>query len=420
MKITVLFLTLLSLTHLIVAQKAFDSVKNLLTNFKSGIVTEQHDADVRKEKDDKECDKKISDATAKVNARQTDVDDLTKHITWLNNEKSEAEKDKATREQRLVANDKLLFDFKKQRCDNNLLFVKQLREHMEAIDILTLLRGDINDYFAQKKEGGKVNTAFIERFAEFSHLLSDEHRQVFIALSQSVQNLPDVNALGSRVDASTATAQRTTDAVGTQHVDNTQGELQKLDHVAHVEAGVYHDALHKRVIEMIDGLVQHLKDSRNELTKNEIQAAEDFAVFQTNMEKENDHLREKITELTKLIADLTNQINVAEAQLVKRKKLLDDAQHELEVVSRMCDEKKEYFERETQRRNGELVVVANATSIFDDILAKLSQRVQERANQAAAGNAVTGNLSANVVKQEPAQTTSLNANVAARNTVVFF
>lgn len=420
MKTTVLFFTLLSLTHLIFAQKAFDSVKNLLVNFKQDIIKEQHDGDVRNEKDTAVCTKIVAEATAKVNSRQKDVDDLDKHIKWLENEKVESEKDKKTREDRLVANDKLLSDFKKQRCDNNLLFVKQLREHMEAIDVLSLLRGDINDYFKNKKEDGKVNTVFIERFAEFSHLLSDENRLVFISLSQDVQNLPDVKDLTDRVDATTSTTARTDTQVGTGHVDNSQDELKQLEHVAWTEAGQYADALHKRVIEMIDGLINHLKQSRNELTKNEIQAAEDFAVFQNNMEKENDHLRETIEKLGKHIADLTNQINVANAQLEKRKKLLDEATHQLEAVTKICDDKKAYYESETQRRNRELGIVADATTIFENILAKLSQRVQERANEAQANEALSGTLSANVVNQEPKATTDLNANVSTRNNVVFF
>jgi chromosome segregation ATPase len=402
------------------AQQAFDEVKNLLVNFKADIVTEQSQADIRNEKDEQNCDDQIAAAQAKVASRQADVDDLQKHIDWLNNEQTESETDQHTREDRIVANAKLLADFKQQRCDNNLLFVKQLREHMEAIDVLGYLRGDIVDYFNNKNSTQGVNTAFIERFAEFSHLLSDKHKQIFMQLTQVVQGLPDVNALTSEVDASTATQERTADQVGTGHVDNTQGPLQKLDHVAWESTDAYNAKLEQRVLDMIDGLIQHLKDSRDDLTKNEIQAAEDFAVFQTNMEKENTYLQNKIAELIKHINDLVNQLNVATVQLGKREKLLQDAENELAQDQKVCQEKEDYYQAETARRTGELQTVDEAGRIFDNILSNLSQRVKERADALAAGADTTGSdLSANVVNDQNPISTGVSDRVNGRNQVVF-
>jgi hypothetical protein len=425
MKTTVLFLTILAITSMISAQKAFNQVKSLLINFKAGINQEQHDADVRNEKDTKECKIKIAEAVALVASRQRDVDELKKHIQWLENEKAEHIKDKKTREDRLVANKKMLENFKKERCDNNLLFVKQLREHMEAIDIMTLLRKDINDYFLKKKAGLKINRSFIERFAEFSHLLDEDNKNVFLEVSKIVGGIASTNiegnvdSLDKKTDAATAQKQRNAQEVGSQHVDNSKGELQKLKHVGHTEVNVYVDKLHKKVIIMIDGLVLHLKNSRNELTKNEIKASEDFAIFQTNMERENDYLRTKIIELTKQIENLTNQLNVANAQLVKRIKLLKLAQEALATIRRICKEKKQYFQKETKRRNGELEVVANATSIFQNILSKLSSRVKGRADAKFAGKGFGDALSHHVKKSKKAMSGDLKNRVSTRKAVVF-
>jgi len=404
---------------MITAQQAFTSVKNLLVNFRQGIVDEQKDADVRNEKDVAECTEKIAAAEKLVQDRQNDVDSLKSHIDFLENEKKEHEKDVQTREERLIANAQLLENFKKQRCDNNLLFVKELREHMEAVDVLNLLKGDLNDYFANKKVGG-VNPAFIERFAEFSHLLNDEHKEIFMQLSAKVSDLPDVNALSNRVSDSTATKQRTGEEVGTNHVDNDKGELQKLDHVAYEGTAEYNANLQTKVIGMIDGLIKHLKESRDALINNEIKAAEDFAVFQTNMEKENEHLKNKIAELKKAIEDLVNQLNIANEQLEKRKKLLQDAQNALATIRQICSEKKEYYQKESSRRTGELSSVDSASKIFDDILSNLSKRVTDRASNLNAGAAEAGNHVINNVKNgENPISTGVDSRVNARNAVVF-
>ena len=414
MRTTVLFLTILALTSFASSQKAFDQVKNLLVNFQADIVKEQSDADVRNTSDSADCTSKISDGVKLVSDRQKDVDDLTTHISWLSNEQTESQKDKQSRADRIVANNQLLDDFKKQRCDNNLLFVKQLREHMEAIDIMILLKQDINQYFVSKSSN--VNGAFIERFSEFSHLLSNEKRQVFTQLASSVKQLPDVTALTDKTNANTSTI---AGQIGTGHVDNSQGELKALATNSYDDSNTFNAATNVKIIAMIDGLVAHLKESRDNLTKNEIKASEDFALFQSNMEKENIHLQEKIDELIKTIADLTNQINVANAQLVKRQALLEDAKTTLSTYRRICKEKSDYYNNETARRTTELTTVGQATTIFNNVLANLSARVIDRANQDKAGLTLGNNLSAAVNTDNDALNQGLTDNVSTRKAVVF-
>lgn len=170
---------------------------------------------------------------------------------------------------------------------------------------------------------------------------------------------------------------------------------------------------------MIDALVQHLADSKEELTKQEIQASEDFAVFQSNMEKENEHLAEKIESLIKTIADLTNQSIVANGQLEKRRKLEEEAQNENKEIRQVCDEKNDYYERESKRRNGELVTVDNAKSLFDGILANLSQRVRDRAANVQANEDAGDDLDANVVDSQDDVNAGVSAQTSARAAVVF-
>jgi hypothetical protein len=290
---------------------------------------------------------------------------------------------------------------------------------MEAIDLLELLRKDINEYFQQKKTG-KVNASFIERFAEFSHLLGDTEKQVLLEISQSVNSLPDTVDLSNRVANTTSTKARTTEEIGTGHVDNNRDALKALDHVAWKSTAVYYDETHQKLLTMIDGLIAHLKESRDRLIKNEIKAAEDFAVFQTNVEKENEYLRTKILEIENIIKDLVNQINIANAQLAKRKILVSEAKVELENIQKICKEKEDYYVNETNRRNGEIKTISDAQKLFDNILNNLSQRVKERAENLSNGAKDAGNaLPANVVSNKGAIQTALDTRVNDRAKVVF-
>jgi len=138
---------------------------------------------------------------------------------------------------------------------------------------------------------------------------------------------------------------------------------------------------------MIDSLILHLKNSRDSLTRNEIKAAEDFAIFQKNMYRENRFLNDKIKQLNAHLVGLKSQLTKANAQLVRRQKLRREAEIQLANFRRMKREKEDYCRREHVRRVGELRNVDAAQAIFQNVLNKLSLRVRLRTQSKSEGKA---------------------------------
>jgi len=387
MKSTALFLILLSFICFVNTQRVFDQVKSLLSNFKGDIQREEVDASARCTREDKWVVNQINLSIALLAHRTKDVNDLKAHIKWLQNEIQETKNAVKHRQDRIAANLRLLEQFKKERCENNLLFVKSLREHIEGIEVMSLLRQDIVEYFAHRSV---KNLSFLEKFAEFEHLLDDENKLVLSQLKTKLARLPnqrEVNAMHASTDAYTATRQRSAGQQGRGHVDNNRGELQRLATPGYEQLGLFLTKLEKKVLFMIDSLILHLKNSRDSLTKNEIKAAEDFAIFQKNMYRENTFLTNKIKELQAHLVDLNVQLNKANQQLVRREKLRRQAEIQLANFRRMKREKDAYCRSESVRRAGELSNVAAAESIFQNVLNKLSLRVKLRTQSNTEGKA---------------------------------
>ena len=416
MKHTVLFLVILAMSSFVATEKALDTVKTLLANMNTQIVQEQTDADARNKKDTESCDAKKADANALVTQREKDVNDLKEHISFLENEKKEHETDQADREKRINDNVELLKKFKAERCENNLLFIKNLREHMESVDIMKLLRIEIVNYFNKKQP---VKTSFIERFAEFSHLLTEQNRQVFLELSDAVQTLPEVDPLTQATNEASKQKARNEEEIGKEHVDNDKGELAALEHVAHEKLDEYTLKLQNKILAMIDALLDHLSNSKDVISKDEITASEDFAKFQSNLESENVTLQSKIEELKKIILNLTNQLNNANSQLEKRESLKKQAKEELKTIMEICQEKSDYYTKETIRRNGELETVASAVKVFNNLYENISKRVRDRADNIVAGEASGNSLDGEVVAHAPDAEAILSQNLKERKSVAF-
>jgi hypothetical protein len=393
-------------------QKVFDQVKSLLANFRADIEREQAHSTARCRREDVWMVGQINKAVALLTHRTNLVKRTRAAIARLEGRIKETNRQIKVRQDKIKENSRLLEQFKRERCANNLLFVKSLREHIEGIEILTLLRADLVAYF---RRGRKFGWSLIEKVHDFEYLLDDEHKLVLSQLTTKLQKLPAVRSLHAATDSYTKVHSRTAAQIGTGQVDNTRGELVADKAPKHETVPAYTARLEKKVLLMVDHLIQHLKNSRDHLTRSEIKASEDFAIFQSNMFKENRYLAARIRVLQARLVRLNTRLNRRRAQLVRREKLRQEAETLLRNLRRMRAEKRDYCVREDNRRRRELSDVGDAQSIFQKVLDKLSMRVKIRTQSNAEGRGYgRAGASKEVVSAAGSTTSGLDARVKSR------
>ena len=391
------FITLLSFTCLINSQQVFDQVKSLLSNFRNDISKEQIESDNRCAKEEKWVNGQLNKAIAILAHRTKDVNDIKARIIYLIKETKETTNDVLSRVQRIKANSALLEQFMKERCENNLLFVRNLREYIESIDVLTLLKQDIQDYY---KKDVKRSTAFVEKFAEYSHLLDEEHKLILSQLTIELKNLPKIHK--------------------TQLIESKKDEKPYVP--TFEEQKVLKEKLVNNVLGRIDGLINHLKNSRNTLTQAEIKAGEDFAIFQNNMSKENVYLSQKIKELSAHSIDLKTQLNIAQQMSVRREEIRKKSEDQIKYLRKIKEEKEDYCKRENARRRTEAANVGDAQNIFQNVLDKLSLRVKLRTQRNSVGEKYTQGekYEQNVRNHEVGNEQSLEKRKKERNELAYY
>ena len=429
MKSLFFIIFVLYLSNIIQADDAFAKIKSALYNFQDSITLEQNQADIRYKAELAWCTKNIQVAQDTLSARTKDVNDIAAHIKYLRNEIEQVTKDKESRQNRIKQNNLTLEKFKKERCDNNLQYIKSLREHKTSIDIMKLLRGDLEVYFAKwlknPLEAKKMKAgSFIEKMSRFAHLFDDKHRNIFIQLVESMKSFAvDVKGLQAKTSSYTSQKARTASEIGTKHIDNTRGQLVKLESPAVVEAREYVIQLRTKTLTMIDALVAHLETSRKKLSEDEMLANEHFADFQAQMLKENVYLAEKIVEDDNLLLKLTVELKTSEGQLARREALRREAEENLRALRKTCQEKEDYNARENARRKGELKITANAITTYNNIVSKIQSRIASRVNSNFSGAKSYSSSDINeknVAEYQGTVHSGVSSNVKSRNAVAYY
>merc|ERR1712010_77342 len=325
----------------------FTEIQNEIKDFCNSISEEQKEADARFQKEQEWCRVQIKAAEELVAKRKKEVKALEEQVKALED--------------------------KKQRCDANFNYITLLREHYDSEDMLKQLKKDL-DVFLDKKiahpndESIKLPTSFIQRVSAFGHLIPSAHQTNLIETMQAADKYVKAGNMNPHLNDTNANHYVARNITDTLHVDNTRGALKPMEHVAHIEPKVYFGMLKTKIDNIIAGLLKHLEDSKNDLSTKEMKANEDYAKFMIALEKEN-------AELTKLIAGLEKENKALTAQLEKTqdtldefRKLLKAAEENLARLKKMCEEKKEYHERENKRRATESGDCAGALKIFNDVL----------------------------------------------------
>jgi len=140
-------------------------------------------------------------------------------------------------------------------------FVKALKEHDEALEVVALLKNDVvgvvEEHTGEHYEGLAQIHDQVQKLGAYTHLFNEQAMKSFNQLAQSNP--------AQAVDAEWHEWDTNAD-------DNDQAALE-LDAFQHEAAA--RDVAH-RFIDMINALEQHLYDSLAALKRDEIQAAWDF------------------------------------------------------------------------------------------------------------------------------------------------
>ena len=424
MKSSAIFLILLTIFSSVFSQRAFLQIETLLRRFNQSNINEQHEADIRELNERKWCDKNIGDAIQDVAKRLEDVNKTKKHIQVLTETQEKWETEIKEKTNRIKVSKDLLEKFKIQRCESNLLFVKNLRDHLDAVNILNLLRADIVTYFNSKRnkaaDSARLSKSnFVQRVLKldnYANLLDISQKNV---LSQLTKFADDVSKQSDEVDNLTKTRERTDKEIGDWHIDNKRGKLNRLDTPSAEGSAEFDSRTERRVLTMIDGLIKHLKESRDRLIKDEIQSAEDFVIFQRNTLKEIEYLEKSIESTTKNIIKVKDQIVESKEDLIDKTNLLIQSKLKLESLKRLCNNKYEYFANETLRRRGENKIIEKALALFKIKEKAENTRASRRSDAHHFGERYKNqdNVDKRVLRAAPDVQAHINKQVKERNQV---
>eukprot|EP00744_Colponema_vietnamica_P000211 GILI01000378.1.p2 GENE.GILI01000378.1~~GILI01000378.1.p2 ORF type:complete len:427 (+),score=198.48 GILI01000378.1:54-1334(+) len=338
---------------------ALDTVIKMLGDLKEGNEKEQAEADARNVTEQQECDATIATLRDLVASTKKTYEDAEAHLQFLNDEYKDTEAHLKHIADTKAANAAKLEQLSVDRCQQNAIFVKQVREHKEAAKILQALRGELTQFL-----GG---SSFLEHGSVQS--LADKMKQY-----RSI--------FGSGLDAVLAEFEQPR----ALEADNDQGALQRADTSNLVgQRKNLKGSLLERLTQLLMDLEKSMKDSIEDLINKEIKAADDFAEYQIHLEEESKVLDAAQARKEAYKKKLDADIPVAQDYVAKTLVPFEDAKKALASKKAECEHKSAYYASENQRRATELSTIVEVINIFKTRVSQMKEELKLRVEQGVAG-----------------------------------
>ncbi|CAD8077605.1 unnamed protein product [Paramecium sonneborni] len=342
-KINTDFLNLLSSkTNVLSSQDAIQSVLILLEDLQGANVEAQDKADLTFQRFESAILQDINEFSGIVNvnsksaaAAQQDLEavDLkiqqtTDYLNWNN--------------KRYKANEVKLENLAEQRCEANALFIDTLREYKNALSVLDWVRSD-----AQSKQSTFVEKSHIgdyaEKLSKYANLFEEQAVQDFVKLGDQETSFAQTRSRGS----------------GEQ--------LASL--------------LEKDVVGIIQSLIEKLRETIKGLEEQEIQSANDFADFKTNLLAEQESLKQEYDAKAKFLNSLQNDKELASDILTKKKELQDQSMRILSLTQEEYNYKKKLYNSEKAKRHEENQLLEESLLIYREKIATVNEYLKKRVNE---------------------------------------
>ncbi|CAD8119873.1 unnamed protein product [Paramecium sonneborni] len=342
-KINTDFLNLLSSkTNVMSSQDAIQSVLTLLEDLQGANVEAQDKADLTFQRFENAILQDINEFSGIVNVNSKSaaaasqdleavdlkIQQTTDYLNWNN--------------KRYKANELKLENLAEQRCEANALFIDTLREYKNALSVLDWVRSD-----AQTKQTNLVEKSHVgdyaEKLSKYANLFEEQAVQDFVNLGD------DQNSFSQ-------TRQRA----------NSEQLIQLMT---------------KDVVGIVQQLIEKLRDTIKGLEEQEIQSANDFADFKTNLLAEQESLKQEYDAKAKFLNSLQNDKELASDILTKKKELQDQSMRILSLTQEEYNYKKKLYNAEKTKRHEENQLLEESLLIYREKIATVNEYLKKRVNE---------------------------------------
>ncbi|CAK92311.1 unnamed protein product (macronuclear) [Paramecium tetraurelia] len=342
-KINTDFLNLLSSkTNVMSSQDAIQSVLTLLEDLQGANVEAQDKADLTFQRFENAILQDINEFSGIVNVNSKSaaaasqdleavdlkIQQTTDYLNWNN--------------KRYKANELKLENLAEQRCEANALFIDTLREYKNALSVLDWVRSD-----AQSKQTNLVEKSHVgdyaEKLSKYANLFEEQAVQDFVKLGDDEASFSQTRQRGN----------------GEQLVQ----------------------LMTKDVVGVIQQLIEKLRDTIKGLEEQEIQSANDFADFKTNLLAEQESLKQEYDAKAKFLNSLQNDKELASDILTKKKELQDQSMRILSLTQEEYNYKKKLYNSEKDKRHEENQLLEESLLIYREKIATVNEYLKKRVNE---------------------------------------
>jgi len=231
------------------AADAVDSALQLLYDLKQANFDSQAAADEVNRTQEANYGKQIADLTFIADANKAAGNEATdrrkwfeneiavtqEYLVWINNRRKEIHRKRA--------------ELQEQRCVSSMMLVKALKEHDEALEVIRWLREDILGIVGGGEEEGAEGVELsqlkdvTQKLSAYKHLFNQQAMKAFNQLTNQEDVDPELQQYDEKAS------------------DNEKGKLE----VKSMGSGTDDRDVGQKILEAVDKLEQHLKDSIEDL-----------------------------------------------------------------------------------------------------------------------------------------------------------
>ena len=335
----------------------FQTVYREIELLEQSIMDEQTQADADIADVQATCATTIGDLEGIENNAKTQYEEDKAATEALEAEDAQVKADIVALQERYDRNLNRMTELEAQRCEDAMLFVKDLMSHKESLELLELLQQELIDYFAQPDQVG-----FLSIMTKVE--LLETYSQVFKENTNALAQIKQILSTGDELYAKNEVAHG--EETKNLRTDNDQGGI-VLDDYERASYTITGD-LEIDINNLVQQLVDHMYESITNLEENEIQAAHDFAKWQRDIERENEANRQHLDTLLAREAELVGEIEAAQEKENTSQSLYEDAAAATQDMRDLCDSQTADYNAETAVRNEELVDVRECLRLFEEEL----------------------------------------------------